>query len=263
MDDDMILPDDYTEETAPPEAEETLEPVETENDTTQTEQQEESQIEDYSPFLKALSEKMKFNHGPAEINSIDEAVPLMQKGMNYDKLQERLNALESDPRLSYVEKQANKHSMSVPEYLQAVEAREEQDRLDELINQNIPEEYAKEMLAARKDREERQVEKKAQEEQIKRDQELNGFLAYFQEENGRAFDSAKDSIPKEVSDAYNSGTPLKYAYMEYHSKQLKTQLKVSKQNEENIKRAPAGSVTAHGSTEVAEEDDFMKGFNSI
>jgi hypothetical protein len=51
--------------------------------------------------------------------------------------------------------------------------------------------------------------------------------------------------------------------MEHQARQLRSQLKVYKQNEENAKKAPVKSVTAHGSTETAAEDDFLRGFNSI
>jgi hypothetical protein len=51
--------------------------------------------------------------------------------------------------------------------------------------------------------------------------------------------------------------------MQYQNKQLQNQIKVLKQNEENAKRAPIGGVSTHGSTEIASEDDFLAGFNSI
>ena len=157
---DAILPDDFDmEDTSTQEESQTEEGLELESDTTQTEEQTDP-IEE--PEVPAKF-KVKFNHEEKELG-YDEAVPLIQKGMNYDKLQERLQALESDPRLSYVEKQAERHGLTVTEYLQAVEAQERQAELDDLVANNIPEEYAKEMLAARKDREERAAEKKAQEE---------------------------------------------------------------------------------------------------
>ena len=47
--------------------------------------------------------KIKYNHKEMEIPE-DEAIPLIQKGMNYDKLQERYNAIQNDPRLSRYQK---------------------------------------------------------------------------------------------------------------------------------------------------------------
>jgi hypothetical protein len=51
--------------------------------------------------------------------------------------------------------------------------------------------------------------------------------------------------------------------MEHQNNQYKTQLQTLKQNESNAKKAPIGSVTAHGGNEIAGEDDFLAGFNSI
>ncbi|MGM7719435.1 hypothetical protein [Metabacillus sp. Hm71] len=268
---DIILPDDYQE--ALPQAEETFEetvdeqePVDTgfesEEDTTPSEQTEDAETQGMTEEQKAAFLKVKYNKEELELDE-EKARELAQKGLNYDKLQERLQALETDPRLSFVETQAKKHNMSVEEYLQAVEQAEYQDRINELVQKGISEEVAEELLENRKFRQQYESEQKAKAEEEKRNVEFQDFFAYFNQVNNRDFVPGKDEIPQQVWDAHQNGVPLKYAYMEHYNNELKTQMQILKQNKENEKRAPIGSVTSHGSTETASEDDFLKGFNSI
>jgi hypothetical protein len=256
---DVILPDDYQETSLPQEdvVEETT--VDTEWDTNPTEQTEElTETQQEQP----LTFKVKYNKEEQEL-SYDDAIPLIQKGMNYDKQLERLQQLENDPRLAFVEQLAQQQGMDVEEYLQAVQVYQEEERLNQLVQQNIPEEYAREILENRKFREQFDNERKTKSEQERQNAEFQDFFQYFKNANGRDFDTNADQIPQEVWDIHAHGVPLKYAFMEHHSNQLSNQIKVLKQNQENTKKAPIGSVSAHGSSEVAVEDDFLKGFNSI
>jgi hypothetical protein len=178
-------------------------------------------------------------------------------------VQERLQSLESDPRLTFVEELAQREGMTTEEFITAFRERQEQQQINELIQNNIPEEYAKEMIENRKFREQFQSKEKEQQEQQKQQAELTEFLGYFKQANGRDFDSQKDAIPPEVLEANQNGVPLKFAFMEHHNNQLQQQLKIMKQNKENTQRAPVGSVTQHGSTETASKDPFEMGFDSI
>lgn len=255
--DDFILPDEG--EPAQPEAVEEETPVE---ETTPPEVEETTEEETPQEEMTPQMLRVKFNKEEKEI-PLDEAVPLVQKGMNYDKLQEKLQSLESDPRLSFVEELAKEQGMDVNEYLEAVKQHREEQRLNELIQQNIPEDMAKEILENRKFREQMESERKQKTEEQKENEQYSEFLNYFKQANDRDFDSSKDQIPPEVWETHQQGVPLKFAYMEHQNKQLAQQLKAVKQNENNKKKAPVGSVTSHGSTENASEDDFLKGFNSI
>jgi hypothetical protein len=204
---------------------------------------------------------VKYNKEEREI-PIDEAIPLVQKGLNYDKVQERLQTLESDPRLSFVEQMANQFGMTTEEYIQAVQQQQEQERINELVQQGISEELAQEMLENRKFRQQFEQEKKAKAEEERKNSEYNDFFQYFRDANGRDFVPNQDEIPPTVWEAANQGVPLKYAYMSHENNQLRQQLQTLKQNESNAQKAPVGSLTAHGSTEVASEDPFLIGFNS-
>lgn len=255
---DVILPDDFQADS--PQSEEVAEletPVEAVEEPTTEEQSQEQQEAERQAFLK-----VKYNKEEMELDE-QSARELAQKGLNYDKTLERLQALESDPRLSFVEELAQQHGMDVNDYLNAVKQQREQERIDQLVEQGISEELAQEMLENRKFREQFESEKKAKAEEEKKNAEYNEFFDYFRQANDRDFVTGQDEIPPSVWEATQNGVPLKYAYMEHQNQQFKQQLQTLKQNQSNAQKAPVTSLTAHGSTEVAEEDDFLRGFNSI
>jgi len=260
MNEDMILPEGFEEATTPTE---TPEQVETQAETTEINPEAQPQAtettETPQPFLK-----VKYNKEELDLDE-ERARELAQKGLNYDKLQERLQALESDPRLSFVENLAKQYGMTPDEYIQAVQAQQEQERINELVQQGISEELAQEMLENRKFRQQFEAERQAKAEEEKKNAEYNDFFDYFKQANGRDFNSQTDEIPQSVWEMNANGIPLKYAYMQHLNQQLQQQLQTLKQNEENAKKAPVGSVTANGSvSNISEEDDpFLQGFNSV
>jgi hypothetical protein len=258
MDEDMILPDDF-EAPAESSVEDTTptEQVEAGQTESQESSQETEQAEQTSPFLK-----VKYNKEEMELDEAT-ARELAQKGLNYDKVQERLQALESDPRLTLVEQLAQQQGMNVDEYVEAVRQYQEQAQLDALIQQNIPEEYAKEMLENRRFREQLQAEQQQKQQEAQQQQEFADFFKYFKESNGRDFVPETDQIPDSVWQANQQGIPLRYAYAEHENNQLRQQLATLKKNQDNVRKAPVGGVTQHGSNEPASEDPFLKGFNSL
>lgn len=100
-----------------------------------------------------------------------------------DIIQKRLDRerrkMETDPRLTFLNKQAEKYGMSVDEYLEAVRQAEEQERINELVNQGIPDDVAKEIMESRKFRKEWEAERKAQEEQKRKEADYKAFLETF------------------------------------------------------------------------------------
>jgi hypothetical protein len=258
MDEDMILPDDFEMPTEAETVEDTTPTEETEVEAPETQEQEtQTEQPEQTPFLK-----VKYNKEEMELDE-ERARELAQKGLNYDKTIERLQALESDPRLSFIEDLAQQHGMTPDEYIEAVQQQREQSRIDELVSQGISEEVAQELLESRRDREERKKEKEAKAEEEKKNAEFGEFFNYFREANGREYVPNQDKIPENVWESVNQGVPLKFAYMAHENSQLRTQLSTLKQNQSNAQKAPVGSVTAHGGNEIAAEDDFMRGFNSI
>lgn len=157
--------------------------------------------------------EIKYNKEPVKV-SYDEAPTYIQKGMNYDKLQEKYQSLESDPRLSFVETLASSYGMTVDQYMEAVQEQQEQARLNELVEQNIPEEYAREMLENRKFREQFEAERQAKEEGQRFEQEANELFQEFP-------DLKPDQIPAEVWQLKEQrGLTLLDAYLRVNYKSL-------------------------------------------
>lgn len=262
MDENMILPDDF-EATPSGENTEVIEEngqqtLETE-DTPAEEVQEQEQTTEQQQPTELPKIKIKFNHEEKELG-YDEAVPLIQKGMNYDKITQQLEGLKSDPRLSFVEELAQANNMTVNEYIDAVKKNQYESEVQKLVEQNIPEEYAREMLENKKFRQEMTAKQKAESEAIKQKETEQRQIKEFAE----AFPGiTADKIPDEVLEKVQAGTPLKFAYMEYQMKQLETENKILKQNKTNTKKAPVGSVAVHGSNSTGLEDPFLSGFESI
>ena len=237
---------------------------------------------DYTSVLQAIAAKAKFNHGQLKLESIDDAIPLIQKGANYDKIQERYNEaqarlqeVEKDPSRSFLQKRAQNAGLSVDDYIKEIEAVDEQRRLDELMAKNIPEDYAREMLDNKKFRETYQSEQEqaraAAAANAKQEADTKDFLEYFAQENGRPFNPQADQVPQEVWEMNSGGVPLKLAFMEHQAQLQKTELARLRaeveqtkarqtQNQQNQQRAAVGSVSAHGGSNPAPEDPFLKGF---
>lgn len=203
--------------------------------------------------------KIKYDRGERELTE-EEAIPYIQIGMNQPRAIERA---KQEARDEYIRDQGytwnDKPITNEAEYKQAVA---EKEMMDKYKDNNLPPEVIQELIESRRDREERQKEKQAKQEEEKYQKDYNEFFNYFESVNERRFDPKTDTLPQEVIEAANNGQPLKYAYMEHFTKQLRNSLKAAKQNETNKQKAPIGSVTAHGSNAKESEDDFMKGFNS-
>lgn len=246
--DNMILEPDF-QDTPVEEVVETPAEPEVVEETTETAEGQE-QTEETPQMIK-----VKYNHEEREI-TLDEARELAQKGMNYDKQLEKLQQLESDPRLAFVESLAEQNNMSVDEYIEAVKVQREQEEINQLIQQNIPEDIAKELLESRKFRENFKAKEKETETQSKQEAEYKDFIESFPNVDA-------ETIPAEVWEKASQGIPLKYAYMEHQNNELQSKMKILEQNKNNKEKAPIASTTVHGSTSDFVEDDFDRGFNSI
>lgn len=234
-----------------------------------TEKEETSEQEiDYTPFLKEISEKAKYNKEHVQVDSMDEVITNFQKGLNYDKLVEQKKALENSKVFSYVSKKANELGMTVDEYMDSVEKYEQeqeqirqQQQIDEMVESGVPEDVAKEVVATSQLRKQLQEEKNQLEEEKRKkaseeakDKEFLEFLEAFP-------DVKAEDIPKEVFlNAQKSS--LKQAYLEYQNSEYKKQLEILKTNQKNEQKS-IGSVTDTGVNEQEGSDPFLEGFNSV
>jgi DNA-binding transcriptional MerR regulator len=270
MEEDMILPDDYVEP-APQDSEpsvetqdEALDSLDADTTGEDTKPPVEAVEAQQEPVTQPQTVKIKFNHEEREI-PLEEAALLAQKGMVFDKAVERARQEAAQQARDAVIAEMGmtwngKPITTEAEYKRALQ---EKELIDKYKDRDLPPEVIQELLESRRDREERQREKAAREQEAKIQAEYNDFISTFQSLNERPFDPNKDKIPQEVWDAVDKGQPLKYAYLEHYNKELRNQLRIAKQNEVNTKKAPVGSVTAGGGTKVEAEDDFLAGFNSI
>lgn len=254
--DDFILPNDY---------EEGQDDYHLPSDDEENDFQENPTTEDSTPSddPAEVEEKIKirFNHEDLEI-PMSEAQELIQKGKNYDKVSSRLEAIEADPRLSFVQRLAEDNDMSVEEFLNEWEDQRQQSQLEELIANNIPEELAIEIMEARQDREERKREKAEAEAKAKEESEFNDFFSQFELLNGRPYQPGKDIVPAEVWEAQAQGVPLKYAYLQHFNTELSNKVKILEQNQTNSTRSAVGSTTQFGTKNKEVSDPFLEGFMS-
>jgi hypothetical protein len=249
-DEDIILPDDDTTDEEPSEPQADEEPAEP--------QAGEESAEDTTPEAdtKPYKIKIKYNHEEMEIPE-DEAIPLIQKGMNYDKLQERYNAIQNDPRLSRYQK---------IEQISKLLGYQSDEQLIDALYQNYyqltaqqrgltPEQIRKEH-ELNQERERLQREK----QEAQRQRETNAMYERFIQ----AFPNVlPEDIKPETWEKVKNGMDLTTAYVEQRNQELETQLKLLKQKEKNKNQAPVGGVTQHGSTDTQKIDPFLEGFDSI
>lgn len=224
---------------------ETTENEEVENEVPNEETQEQTEA-----FLK-----IKYNKEEKAL-SMQEAIELSQKGMNYDKVIDRLHQVENNVGLQYLNELAQRNGSTIDEMVAYWREQEYQSQVNELVQQNIPEEYAREMIENKKFREEYQQRVQAEQQQAKQKAEFDEFL--------NAFPNVKpNDIPSEVWQSNDNGVPLKYAYMEYQMYNIINENKVLKQQSKNKQSSPAMGTTMYGNKENTSKDDFMDGFNSI
>ena len=265
-DDDFFA--DIDEEVINEESQESEEETNEGNEPSETQEDNSKEDEvDFEPLLKALSGKIKYNKEEVNVESIEDLINGYQKGLNYDKKLQELENLQNSKLEKYARQKATELGITVDEYMDRVEQYErdqqkaqEQERLEEMIDNGVPEDVAREVIATsqlRKQLQAKENELKAKEAEQEREKaknkEYENFLAEFPDVN-------PEDIPKEVfEDAENSN--LSNAYMKWQLKQLKGQLEVAKQNEKNSK-ATIGAVTDTGPTQEEHEVDlFLEGFN--
>jgi hypothetical protein len=260
--DEEVMKEESAEENESDEAEESEETEESEPSET-----EESKDEvDFTPLLKALSGKIKYNKEEVNVDSIEDLITGYQKGLNYDKKVQELENLQNSKLEKYAKSKADELGISVEEYMDRVEkyeqeqkkAQEEQE-LEEMIENGVPDSLAREILAGRQLRFEYQQmknEMKEWKESTQKEEEKN---KKYQEFLNKFPDVNPEDIPKEVfEEAENSS--LSEAYMKWQLGELKKQLEVAKTNEKNANSA-IGSVTSTGTTNKKHsKDPFLEGF---
>jgi hypothetical protein len=188
--------------------------------------------------------KVKYNHEEMEL-PYEEAVPYIQKGMNYEKAVERARQEALDNWIAEQGYEWNgKPIKTKAEYDQALREAEIRKQLE---NKELPQEVIDELVESRKFREESKAEKADREKQEKQRMDFQAFFEAYP-------DVKADTIPAEVWQEVNNGKSLVDAYVKYENSTLKTKLaefetkfKAMETNEANASTSP-GSVTGNGDT---------------
>ena len=195
---------------------------------------------------------LKYNHEEKEY-TMDDTKTLAQKGLNYDKLQEKLNAFEADPRLAQHSKFkaiADSYGMSEDEYITAL-----QDQYFDSAAEKqglTPAQVKRDYELSTREKAQTQREQ-ASTTQQQSDRMYNNFNANFP-------DVKPESIKPDTWARVEAGMDLSQSYGMQQNQELMAEMKVLKQNAENSKRAPVGGVTGHGS-DTAKADKIFEGFD--
>lgn len=215
-----------------------------------------------SETAKGEKIRLKYNGEEREI-TLDEAVTLAQKGLNYDKVLQERDALRSTDA-SFVVKAASEAGMKVPDYLKYVneqyraaetnrileEVQKEHPGLDEAATQEIVR-----LRLAEKQRETKETEREA--EQAEKKKVWVDFVQQYPQYN----DLTK--FPPKVLEEIQAGvTPIEamqrheIAEQKLEIAKLKAEAETKAKNKEN-KQKSTGSVASSGSEAP---DAFLIGF---
>lgn len=234
-----------------------------------TTQEEEQPVETQTPQTL----KVRYNHQDKEL-SIDEATVLAQKGMNYDRIEQRSRNQEA--KLNRYEDMAKMFGF---ESAEAMMTQAEQNfvnvKVQELVNQGNSEAVAK-FLVAQEMKEQNVAAMSPAQEETEPKEEAGGLSQETKNEI-QEFSVAYPGvtkIPDEVFKMHMDGVKLKTAYAIWEKQNAITkaqaerdaalnELTILKQNQAAAAKGPVtGTVgkTVPGRQEA--EDPFLKGFDS-
>lgn len=206
----------------------------------------EVEVTEEAPQAQPFSFELQYNKEKVLIDSEEKLRELAQKGMNYDKVYETRQTLEREleaarnaKEIQFAKTMAQRYGYdSVDAYEQAVQAAWEREELDNLIQQNIPEQYAKEMLENKRFREQYQQEINSKQAQDKETQMYSEFLETFPGVDPK-------DIPVEVWNLVGQGKDLTSAYALHQVKNLDTIKQQTQQ--ETLKALQKNAETSTGS----------------
>ena len=178
----------------------------------------------------------------------------VQKGMNYDHVQEELDSMRAGNMYKALKKAADKEGMSVEQYAKSVLDKADADALTDAEAAvrkefpNLPNNVVKELAEARAGRV--QANAKANEDSAAEIAWAEALKEYP--------DITRDSIPQEVLDAVAKGkTPL-VALKDHEIAQLKAAQKKSAIDEKNQKNKEKSTGSMNGNRSDG-DDQFLQG----
>lgn len=250
------------------------EPEETENTTPEepaaneeTKPEPETQTEPKSD-AKPETIRIKYNGKEQDI-TLEQAVELAQKGMNYDKVLNERNGLRVDARASeLIRRLADESGMDIEKYVAFVEDQQKTMLLQreiEAINEkypDMPQEAVRELAKSRAAEKERKNAETAAARKKEQDEAARKPWMDFL----REFPEYKDELPNDVVAYIEKGSSpveamlrFKLDEQEAKYKELEQKLNVQEQNEKTKKQS-VGSVESTATKPAT--DAFLAGFGT-
>lgn len=238
------------------ETEDTETTDETSEDSEQAEETENSEEENSeSAFMN-----IRYN-GADQALTQEQAVMLAQKGMNYDKIKGKLDAVEA--QYKPIADIARKYGITPEQYVQRVGQFQEQSEIQSIakeyqskhpdVDDSAAKEYAE---AVYKNKREEDARKAQEQERAKIAQEDQ----YFRDQVTQLFNYNPnieiDKLDVSVIDDINAGIPPMEAYLKWEAKQLKTQLANKNTNAKNKANANGGLDSNNANQH---SDPFLEG----
>jgi hypothetical protein len=197
-----------------------------------------------APVTEQRKLKVKYLHEDKEVTE-DEAVPLIQKGMDYDRVKAQSESLMQDRK--YIEDLAKEYGMDPATLKTELAKAAKATKLQELTAKGIPDDMAEEILESRKFREQ-QKEKETQAQAAERQ---NREAAEFLKE----YPSVKATdIPPSVWTDVNNGIPLIHAYAKHENSMLRAQVQKASAVDAIKEQSASNATAAPGSISGASPD---------
>lgn len=207
--------------------------------------------------------KIKYN-GAEETLTKEKAIEYAQKGRNYDKIMQRLNALENDTSRKVFEAQAQASGLTLEQYADRLQKLQQEiqirnissefkknnpDATDEIASQYARAQYQNQVNAMAQ----RQALAAQQAEQANQQRAASQVEAFMHEYP----DVDIEKLPEEVvMDINQNGETLLSAYRSYENREMRKALDAERKRTANVKKA-TGRLNESVGTESA--DPFIDG----
>ena len=198
--------------------------------------------------------KVKYLHEDKEVTE-DEAVPLIQKGMDYDRVKAQSESLMEDRK--YIEDLAREYGMDPKTLKEELAKAAKATKMQELTSKGIPDDVAEELIESRKFREEQKIKETQVQATERQTREAAEFLKEYP-------DVRATDIPQSVWTDVNNGIPLVHAYARHENSVLKAQMQkvsavaaVQSKNAENASVAPGAIGGSAPSPDYISQEAFM------
>ena len=213
--------------------------------------------------------KVRFNHEDLELTT-EQAAQYAQKGLNYDKVLERLQQAEARNANADEVARVLGYDSADAMFAETRESIREQ-RVQKYVNDDgIPEPLARYLVEQEVSKEERAAKDFVESSKIPVETPAEPPAPekkpLVSDADMTAFVKAHPGVtklPAEVVTAVMNGVNISAAYAEYESKKDKEELRILKQNQAAAAKAPVSGVSKHGNASApAKRDPFAEGFDS-